>query len=191
MVDQCAGDFDEIAICRGCRESGVGPQLAAHQGEGVGKGGERFGLPGGLTKRERGPRVALVMGEERYPGEAAEQRWRGPGDCAVRPRALGLDAKVGADRAEGDLQLPAQDEPGDDRERIRGEVGAQQGLCGERATRVADEHPANGDGWQAGVVPDGGVREELDGPFMFAVPASNQVRDPRCRRVIRRGRQRG
>ena len=96
-----------------------------------------------------------------------------------------------ADFANRHLQLPAQDEPGDDLQRIGVEVGAEQGLRRECAARGADEHPADGDGRQAGVVPDGGLREDLDAALRRAVPARHGQRRPGRSRVIPALFQRG
>lgn len=131
------------------------------------------------------------MGEQGHQGEEAEQSGSRAADRAVGPLALGLDAEVGADFAEGHFERPAQDEPGDDLERSGGEVRTEQGLGGKRPARIADEHPADGEGWQARVVPDGGVREELDGPVVCPLPASDRGQGPGGRGVFGRGSQRG
>jgi hypothetical protein len=69
-----------------------------------------------------------------------------------------FDAQMSTDLAEGDLELPVQDEPGDNLQRINGEVGAEHGLGGELAAWVADEDPADSYGgkpvWYHPAVPE-------------------------------------
>ena len=60
-----------------------------------------------------------------------------------RPRpALGLDAEMVAHLAEGDLHLPALDEPAHDLQRIASGIGAEQGLRVEALLRIAQQHPS-------------------------------------------------
>jgi hypothetical protein len=86
------------------------------------------------------------MGVERHQREEAKHGWSRAGDRAVRPVALGLYTEMGAHLAERHLELPAQQEPGDDLERISGDIGAKDGLHGEFAPRVTDEDPRMGTG---------------------------------------------
>src|SRR3954469_10772640 len=57
--------------------------------------------------------------------EKPKQTRRRTGDGQVRPLALGLDAEVVTHVPEGDFHLPALDEPGEDLQRIAGEVGTE------------------------------------------------------------------
>ena len=98
------------------------------------------------------------FGEQGHDREQREQAGRGAGDRPVRPLPLGLDAEMVAHLAEGDLHLPALDEPADDLQRVAGGIGAQQGLRVEAALGVAQQHPADRHDRQAGVAPDGGRR---------------------------------
>ena len=60
--------------------------------------------------------------------EQPEQAGRGAGYRAIRPLPLGLDTQMSASLLEGDLDLPAQDEPTDDLQGIPRGIGAQQRL---------------------------------------------------------------
>src|SRR5215212_541135 len=64
-------------------------------------------------------------GQERDQGEQPKQTRRRTGDGQVRPLALGLDAEVVTHVPEGDFHLPALDEPGEDLQRIAGQVGTE------------------------------------------------------------------
>ena len=130
MVEEGARDFDEIGIWRGCRKSGLGPQLATHQGEGVGEGGGALAYQADCRIGAAG-RAELVVGEERHQGEETEQRRGGAGDRTIRPLPLGLDAQVRPHLVEGHFELPAEDEPGEDLQGIGLHVGTEQGLGGE------------------------------------------------------------
>ena len=113
-----------------------------------------------------------VFATRERPGRSREepqQDGRGAGDGQIGPLALGLHAQVGTHLLKepapylirGDLQLPAQDKPFQDLGRVRRWVGAQQGLGGEGALGIADQHPANEDGRLAGAVPDCRLRREF------------------------------
>ncbi len=191
MVDEDAREIHEVGCCRGCgesRESRLGPELAADRGEGVGEGGEGRALPSRSAKRGDGRE--LVMGEEGHACGQAEQGRCRTGDRALGPRALGRDAEGRADLAQRHFALPAQDKPGDELQRIGGQIGAQQGGCGELVARIADEHPANRDGRQAGVVPDRGARKPWEGSVARAVAARDGWGRPGRRGVVDVGRRR-
>ena len=125
-----------------------------------------------------------LCGEQGHEGEQPEQAGRGARDGPVRPLALGLDAEMVADLAEGDLHLPALDEPAQDLQRVLVGIGAEQGLRVEAAPGVAQQHPADRHDRQPGVAPDGGAGADLDdalalrrtspapGPAAQRVPAS-------------------
>ena len=96
----------------------------------------------------------------------------------VGPLALGFDAEMRAGFLEGDLELPARDEP---LENIGGsgvEIGAEEGLWLQFAERIADQQPSNGQRGQAGVVPDGGAGGDLDDAIGAAIPEGNGVALP-------------
>lgn len=64
-------------------------------------------------------------------------------DRQIGPLALGLDAEVAANLFERDLQRPPPDKQLDDTRRSHGRVGREEGLGGQSALGVNDEHPAN------------------------------------------------
>ena len=97
-------------------------------------------------------------------GRAWCGRWRD------RPLALCLHTQMGSYLVEGDLQLPAQYKPFQDLGRVRRRVGTEQGLSGEGALGVSNQHPANEDGRLAGAVPDRRLGGEFHGAGDAVVP---------------------
>ena len=104
--------------------------------------------------------------QEKSPSRAG----RGTGDGEIRPLALCLHTQMGSYLVEGDLQLPAQYKPFQDLGRVRRRVGTEQGLSGEGALGVSDQHPANEDGGLAGAVPDRRLGSEFHGAGDAVVP---------------------
>ncbi len=132
---------------------------AADQGQGVGEGGRACDTrrPAGATGPPRRVRCAAASPSRTAPA--------GPASCAGSPgRTTGAASRGrGAARLlEGDLHLPALDKPAQDLLGARRRVGAEQSLRGERAQGIADQHPAQGHGRQAAVVPDRRVGGDLD-----------------------------
>ena len=120
-----------------------------------------------------GPRI-VVAAEDWLPGgprEEPHQDWRSTGNGLVRPLALGLHAQVGPHLLEGDLMLPAQYKPFQDLRRVRRRVGTEQGLRGEDALGISNQHPANEHGGLARAVPD----RCLGGEFHRGVVPSYQA----------------
>ena len=104
--------------------------------------------------------------QEKSPSRAG----RGAGDGEIGPLALCLHTQMGSYLVEGDLQLPAQYKPFQDLGRVRRRVGTEQGLSGEGALGVSDQHPANEDGGLAGAVPDRRLGGEFHGAGDAVVP---------------------
>ena len=119
------------------------------------------------TSGRVGCEVVRPEGDER---EQAEQRRGGAHNRKVGPLALGFDAEMGAGFLEGDLELPARDEPLEDIDGSGVEIGAEEGLRLELAERIADQQPANRHRGQPGVVPDGGAGGDLDDAIGAAIP---------------------
>ena len=166
----CRLDFSHVGrFWRHGKILGGWPQVAAHQGQGVGESGLGFGVPG-CGPTGHGFRFLQLVGGQGYPGEEAQQDWRGAGDGPVGPLALGLHTQVGADFSEGYFQLPTQHKPLDDLDGIGVGVGAEQGLGLEPGLGVADQHPADGYRRLAGDVPEGGVGGQCHGAGMAAIP---------------------
>jgi hypothetical protein len=153
LVDPRFGSGGEFAHFR---FSATASETEVEQRQGVGKGRMGFLIPRRLPDAARWPRHALVR-EQGHQREQAEQRRGGAGDRQVRPLPLRLHAEVLPCFLEGDLQLPALDEPRQDLLGRRLRVGAEQGLRLELAPRIADQHPAEGHRRQAAVIPHGGV----------------------------------
>jgi hypothetical protein len=118
---------------------------------------------------------------ERDDGEQAEQNWRGPKNCLVGPLALGFDAEMGADFLEGDLDLPAADEPVEDVARISVAVGCQEGLRVEFAGGIADEKPADRHWRHAAMIPQRSAGCDLDDAVGSAVP---DLKNGQCFRLL-------
>ena len=169
-VESGTRDIDHVGSWRRQIGKGDGPQPYADESEGIDEGGERFGVPGGLTNRE-GLSVKQRVCEEGDQGKEAEQSRGGTEDGEIGPLALGLDAEVRAGLLKGDLELPAQHEPLHDLAGRHGQFGAEERLRVTLAVRITDQHPAQRDDRQARVIPDGGAAGELDEAGLAAVPA--------------------
>ena len=92
MIDEGAGDFNEVVLRGRHAKSGLGPQRAAHEGQSVGEGGVLLGIPGRLPDGDgAGPVRDLVVGQECDEGEQAQEGGRDAADGQVRPLALGLE----------------------------------------------------------------------------------------------------
>src|SRR5215204_6107347 len=123
-VEQRGSEFRHLWRDLGREETLFPPDLAADSGERVGEGWALLAIPS--SRRDRQTRLeAEPGGQERDQGEQPEQTRRRTGDGQVRPLALGLNAEVVTHVPEGDFHLPALDEPGEDLQRIAGEVGAE------------------------------------------------------------------
>src|SRR3954462_356786 len=134
-VEQRGSEFLHLWRDLGREETPLPPDLAADSGERVGEGWALLAIPS--SRRDRQTLLeAEPGGQERDQGEQPEQTRRRTGDGQVRPLALGLDAEVVTHVPEGDFHLPALDEPGQDLQRIAGEVGAEERLGVEAALGV-------------------------------------------------------
>ena len=110
----------------------------------------------------------------------------------------GLHAQVGSHLLKepapylirGNFQLPAQDKPFQDLGRFRRWVGAQQGLGGEGALGIADQHPANEDWRLAGAVPDCRLGGEFHGAGGAVIPGHCGA-GPSYLGLVEEGLQRG
>jgi hypothetical protein len=72
--------------------------------------------------------------------------------------------------AEGDLHLPAPDDPADDLQRVAGGIGAEQGLWVEAVLRIAQQHPTDRQDWQASLAPNRGSGTDLNDALPLPVP---------------------
>src|SRR6266478_7385450 len=74
---------------------------------------------------------------------------------------------------EGDFDLPATDEPGEDIARTDVEIGSQEGLRFEFAFGIANEQPADRHRRRAAAIPDGGATGDFDEAVGSAVPEAD------------------
>src|SRR5260221_3124067 len=79
---------------------------------------------------------------------------------------------------EGDFDLPATDEPGEDIARTDVEIGSQEGLRLEFAFGIANEQPADRHRRRAAAIPDGGATGDFDEAVGSAVPEADAVALP-------------
>ena len=114
-------------------------------------------------------------GDER---EQAKQRRGGAQNGEVGPLALSFDAEMGAGVLEGDLKLPAGDEPLEDIDGSGVEIGTEEGLRLEFAERIADQQPSDRHRGQTRVVPDGGAGSEFDDAIGAAIPEGDGMALP-------------
>src|ERR1700730_6307042 len=176
-IPELAWNLDNIPVLPGQARNLVLPDLPADCGDGVAKVAVRLGVPGGGSWSEwhSGCQVVRAEGNER---EQTKQSRSGAHDREVGPLALGFDAKMVAAFLERDLELPARDEPLEDIDRSGSEIGAEEGLRCKLAARIAGQHPSDGHGGEAAVVPDRGAGGDLDETIGAAVPESDGVTLP-------------
>src|SRR3982751_5974732 len=151
-------------------------------GERVAEGGQRFPVPA-RNPHHRRPGGVQLVGPKRDQGKQAKEDRRGAVDGPVRPLPWGLDAEVAANLGEGHLDRPAADEPAQDVERRRVEIGAEERLGLALTRRIADQDVADGDA-VAGLGPDGGAGDDLERRLAAAVPSAYPQAMPPRPRVI-------
>src|SRR5918995_4755784 len=161
----------------------------ADTGERVAEGWQRFPVPARSPHRQLLVGVQFV-GPECDQGEQAEEDRRGAVDGHVRPLPLGLDAEVAADLGECDLDRPATNEPAEDVERLRSEIGAEECLGFALTRRVTDQDVAEGDA-VAGLGPEGGAGDDLERRLATAIPSAHPQAAPSRPRVVEALLERG
>jgi hypothetical protein len=100
----------------------------------------RLGVPGCPARQS--PGIEECRRPHSDQGIQTQQCRGGAPDGAVRPLALGLDPEMSAALGEGDFDLLAADEIGQDHRRIELSVGAEEGLRLVLAGRIAHQDPA-------------------------------------------------
>ena len=95
-----------------------------------------------------------------------------------QPLALGFDAEMGAGFLEGDFDLPAADEPGEDIARTGVKIGCQKGLGLELPCGIANQEPADRHGRHAAAIPQCGAAGDLDEAIGLAVPETDAMALP-------------
>src|SRR5690554_583734 len=153
----------------------VGPKVTTDESQGVRKGSFPFVVPGCLAHGQRLV-LAETVRQQGDQGEEAQQRRGGAGNSQVRPLPLGFQTQMSTRFLEGHFQAPATDKEAQNLLRAQGQVGADKGGGQEVALRVAHQHPADGQGVLSLCAPQGGLRTELDGLPLVAVPVQVQRR---------------
>src|SRR6516165_7476466 len=103
------------------------PCFAAYCRNGIAEGKNRFWIPCGGPWFELS-RFGEFVRTKRDNGEQPQQGWCGAQDCLVGPLTLGFDAEMRADFLEGNFDLPAAHEPGENVAWSRVEIGGEKGL---------------------------------------------------------------
>jgi hypothetical protein len=87
---------------------------------------------------------------------------------------LGLDAEMATGFFEGDLKGPAQEKELDHTLRGHRRLGAEEGLRGEFAGGIDEQHPTDGQRGQSGRVPEADPAEHAQG-LGALIPADGEV----------------
>lgn len=143
---------DDIVLRRRPTQKRSGPKVPAHTSQRLGNGWQGFRMPGSVADRERGI-IHEVMSTKSDERTQPQQGRRGVHHGQIRPLALRLDAQMGSHVMNAHLDRPAHDTPCQDLKRVSMVIGVKHGLRGACALRVANEHPAYGNGWDASKVP--------------------------------------
>jgi len=103
------------------------PDPPSHGGDGIAEGAVGLWVPGGGGGSERrvGREVMRPEGDERTE---AKQRRGGAQNGEIGPLTLSFHAEMSAGVPEGDLKLPASDEPLEDVDGSGVEIGAEERL---------------------------------------------------------------
>ncbi len=110
------------------------------------------------------------MRPECHEREQAEQSWRCACDGWIGPLALTFDAQVAPNFGKRHLNRPAPDKPTEDIDWIGFDIGAQECLRPEFASKIADQDIA--DRHKApGMMPQSSARDDLDNPLAPSIPA--------------------
>src|SRR5712691_8020488 len=153
------------------------PYFAAYSRDGIAEGENRFWIPCGCPWFEL-VRFGELMRAKGDNGKQSQQGWCGAQDRLVGPLTLGFDAEMRADFLEGNLDLPAAHEPGENVARTGVEVGSEEGLRFEFAFGIADEQPADRHRRHAAAIPDRGAGGDLDEAIGSSVPETDAAALP-------------
>ena len=129
----------------------------------------------------RGP-GEIFTGPQADQAVEPEEHRGGSSDCGIGPLPPGLEPEMGALFLEGDLDLSAPREDGDDPGRVHVGVGAEEGLG---VSVAPHQDPLDGSWLCDGTLPERLPGEDLECPFL---PASVPVREgdfcPSCGGVV-------
>lgn len=145
----------------------------------VRKGRQGFGIPGRLTGR-KGLLSQPLMSKKGDKRKESQESRRGAQHGQIRPLALGLDAQRGAHLMKGHVTRPTHDKPCQDLNRVGRWVRPPHGLRGTCALWVTDEDPANGNRWNARMVPQSRARCQLDWSGDASLPGNGTRLPDRC-----------
>src|SRR3974377_1329575 len=153
------------------------PYFAPYCGDGIAEYQSRLWKPCGVPWFELS-RFGELVRAKRDDGKQSQQSWRGTQDRLVGPLTLGFDAEMGADFLEGDFDLPAAHEPGENVARTGVEIGGEEGLRFEFTFGIAHEQPADRHRRHAAAIPDRGAAGDLDEAIGSSVPQTDAAALP-------------
>ncbi len=116
------------------------------------------------------------VGEDRNQRKQAQADWGSAGNGLGRPLALGFAAEGLSDMAKGRFHLPTALEEDQTVERVKGQVGTQQGLGGEFTFDIANQDTANRHRRFAVVKPHGLMGADFNVAQLVVVPQEGQAR---------------
>ena len=126
-VPQLARNFNSVPVGPGHEKSLMVPDLAAHRRNGIAESAVSLWVPcsGRGNQRRVGCEVMRPEGNQR---EQAEQCRGRAHNRQIGPLTLSFDAEMDMDLLNGNLQLPAGDEPPEDIDGGGVEISAKEGL---------------------------------------------------------------
>lgn len=162
-------DFHDILLVRGYLKSQIGPQALANQSYRIGKGGQGFGIP---CRRANGQALLGQEGMSKHGNERKQAQESGCGtrNGLIRPLALGFDAEMLTDMAQGGFHLPTALEEDQDVERVKAWVSGQERLRVKLARHIADESEANRHRGLSGMIPHGLMGAYLNVAQLVVIP---------------------
>ena len=171
MVKESPWDCDDLVMKRGPSKKAGGPQLQTNEGQRVRKSWQGFGIPSSLTNR-KGLLTQQLMSENGDERKEAQEGRGGTQNGQIRPLTLRLYTQMGTNLMKGHFDRPTHDKPLQDLNRVSVLIGTQYGLGGKTALWITNEHPTDGNGGNASMVPQGGACRHLDGSSDASIPGN-------------------
>ena len=134
--------------------------MLANESKRIRKGGQGFGIPGGLSNGKR-LSIQELMGKQGDKRKESQQGRSRAHNRQIRPLALGLDAQMSTHLMKGDFDRPAQDKPLHDLDSFRVLVGAKQGHWLILSFWIANEYPTDRDRGNGGLIPQSRASGDL------------------------------
>ncbi len=131
--------------------------------------------------------LPALMGHQGDEGEQPQRCWGCSRNGQIGPLPLGSYAQVCSDLFKGHFELPALHEGLKDLHRGQQEVRTQQGLGEELALGITDQNPSNRERREAVVIPDRGLRNDLQLPVGLPLPAMSADALPARLRIVDQG----